>query len=79
MNLANDNANVDAMANCGLGFLNLRLYTDRNAFNNTGYSLTSGTDGRADKEHLGCVACKPGFKPDTSKTSTTDKLVRGCT
>lgn len=70
---------VNAMANCGLGFLNLRLYTTKANFDNTGYAEATGTTGREAKEHLACVACKPGFKPDSTKTASTDKLVRGCT
>lgn len=71
--------NVDRMANCGLGLLNLTTYTDRTAFNNTGYAEKTGTVGRAAKEHLACVACKPGFKPDSAKTANSDTIVRGCT
>lgn len=77
-NLSVNDAKVDVMANCGLAFLNLRTYTDQANFDNTGYNLNIGTD-RTGKESLGCVACKPGYKPDSAKTSSTDKLVRNCT
>ena len=56
MSLTVADANVDKMDNCGLAYLNLRLLTDKTAFNNTGYSINNGTT-RANKEHLTCVAC----------------------
>lgn len=59
-----DNTNVDAMANCGLGFLDLKKYTSRTAFNNKGYGEAKTVGGRADHEHLACVACKPGYTAD---------------
>lgn len=46
MNLESNNTNVNAMLNCGMGFLNLRSYTDRTAFNNIGYGEATGTVNR---------------------------------
>lgn len=79
LNLPTNNANVNAMANCGLGFLNLKNYTSRLTFNNIGYDEVTATVERDTREHLACVACKPGFKPDANKTGNNDKFVRGCT
>ena len=77
--LATTSNNVNKMANCGLGLLNLSTYTDRPNFNNTGYAENTNTIGRENREHLACVACKPGFKPDSAKTALSDTIVRGCT
>ena len=58
--MAVDNSKINVMANCALGFLNLRTYTAKTAFDNTGYDLANGAT-RTGKEQLTCVACKPGY------------------
>lgn len=54
------------MENCGLGVLDMTAYTAKNAFDNTGYDISTDIAlTRAGKEKLVCVSCKPGYKSDS--------------
>lgn len=63
---------IDVMLHCGLAVININKF-NAVTFDNTGYSETAAADDT--KDHMGCIACKPGYKP----TATAVNLARTCT